>query len=100
MAIAPERFAVLQKRRRNMTGRTGFGPCGVDDLTQVARPLPRVGKGVNAGIEAIHRALRALPAWQPANQETGAVHLPHGQPLRAKSSSPAKMSAATTPSTS
>jgi FdhD protein len=74
MTIVPERFADLQKRRRNMTGRTGCGLCGVDDLTQVARPLPRVGKGLGVDIAAIHRALAALPAWQLANQETGAVH--------------------------
>ncbi len=74
MTIAEERFAGLKDRRRNMTGRTGCGLCGVDNLTQVARPLPRVGAGVNVDIGAIHRALNALPAWQPANRETGAVH--------------------------
>src|SRR5713101_1231064 len=50
MTIVPKRFAELQKRRRNMTGRTGCGLCGVDELTQVARPLPRVGKGIGVGI--------------------------------------------------
>src|SRR5258705_10312137 len=74
MAITAERFAALDKRRRNMTGRTGCGLCGVDDLTQVARPLPRVGPGVKVRIGAIHQALDALPAWQLANKETGAVH--------------------------
>ena len=74
MMITSERFAELQKRRRNMTGRTGCGLCGVDDLGQVVRLVPRVGRGVNVSIGAIHRALDALPAWQLANQETGAVH--------------------------
>src|SRR5260370_24055635 len=74
MMITQERFAGLKERRRNMTGRTGCGLCGVDDLTQVARPLPRVGTGVKVGVGAIHRALNSLPAWQPANMETGAVH--------------------------
>lgn len=74
MAITAERFAELKKRRRNMTGRTGCGLCGVDDLTQVARPLPRVGTGADVSIGAVHRALDALPAWQHANEETGAVH--------------------------
>src|SRR6266478_9247603 len=74
MTIAEERFAGLKERRRNMTGRTGCGLCGVDDLTQVARPLPRVGTGVKVGAGAIHQALNSLPAWQPANKETGAVH--------------------------
>jgi FdhD protein len=74
MTILPQRFAALQKRRRNMAGRTGCGLCGVDDLTQVTRPLPRVGKGAIVPIGAIHQALDALPSWQRANQETGAVH--------------------------
>src|SRR6266404_3767303 len=74
MTITEERFAGLKECRRNMTGRTGCGLCGVDDLTQVARPLPRVGTGVKVGVGAIHRALSSLPAWQQANQETGAVH--------------------------
>jgi len=74
MMITQERFARLKERRRNLTGRTGCGLCGVDDLTQVARPLPRVGTGVKVGAGAIHQALNSLPAWQPANRETGAVH--------------------------
>src|ERR1700738_4270641 len=74
MTITRERFAGLEGRRRNLTGRTGCGLCGVDDLTQVARPLPRVGTGVKIGVGAIHRALNALPAYQLANKETGAVH--------------------------
>jgi FdhD protein len=74
MTITEERFAGLKQRRRNMTGRTGCGLCGVDDLTQVARPLPRVGPGLTVGVGAIHQALTALPACQPANAETGAVH--------------------------
>jgi FdhD protein len=74
MTITRERFAMLKERRRNMTGRTGCGLCGVDDLTQVARPLSRVGTGVKVGADAIHQALSSLPAWQPANKQTGAVH--------------------------
>ncbi len=74
MTITPERIAGLKERRRNMVGRTGCGLCGVDDLTQVARPLPRVGKGVKVAVGAIHQALDSLPAWQPTNKETGALH--------------------------
>lgn len=74
MTIERGRFAMLENRRRNLTGRTGCGLCGVDDLTQVARPLPRVGAGVPVTSAGIHRALDRLPALQPANRETGAVH--------------------------
>jgi hypothetical protein len=65
MTISPERFAGLQGRRRNMIGMTGCGLCGVDDLTQVARPLPRVGTGVNVDTAAIHRALDARRSARP-----------------------------------
>jgi hypothetical protein len=74
MTIERGRFAMLENRRRSLTGRTGCGLCGVDDLTQVARPLPRVGSGVPVTSAAIHRALDLLPALQLANRETGAVH--------------------------
>jgi FdhD protein len=74
MTITPERFAGLKERRRNITGRTGCGLCGVDDLTRVALPLPRVGTGTKVDVGAIHQALESLPAWQPTNKETGAVH--------------------------
>lgn len=74
LEIAPERFAALAERRRNMTGRTGCGLCGVDSLTQVARPLKRVPMRGKIGIAAIRKALEDLPAWQKINRETGAVH--------------------------
>src|ERR1700731_423452 len=61
MRITSERFAGLKERRRNMTGRTGCGLCGVDDLTQIARPLPRVGPGIKVDVGAIHHALTSLP---------------------------------------
>src|SRR6202011_841815 len=59
MTVTRERFAALEGRRRNLTGRTGCGLCGVDELTHVARPLPRVGTGVKIGVGAIHQALDA-----------------------------------------
>lgn len=74
MTIPPQRFAGLDAMRRNLTGRTGCGLCGVDNLTQVVRPLLRVGPGPTIGIAAIHRALEALPAHQSVNRQTGAVH--------------------------
>jgi formate dehydrogenase accessory protein FdhD len=68
---ALQRFAAPQDPIEMAT----FGSTrGVDDLTQVARPLPRVGTGIKVSIGAVHRALDALPAWQLANRETGAVH--------------------------
>jgi len=74
MTIPRGRFAVLQKRRRNLAGRTGCGLCGVDDLTQIVRPIPPVASGISIDEGAIHRALEALPDHQVLNRQTGAVH--------------------------
>ena len=74
LAIPRGRFAVMQKRRRALAGRTGCGLCGVDDLTQIVRPIPPVGRGRIMPITAVHRALADLPARQTINRQTGAVH--------------------------
>ena len=67
MTITRERFAGLKERRRNLTGRTGCGLCGVDDLTQVARPLPRVG--ANRGFYRAHLAVKSRNT--PCRQASG-----------------------------
>ncbi|HEY1723062.1 MAG TPA: formate dehydrogenase accessory sulfurtransferase FdhD [Magnetospirillaceae bacterium] len=72
--VAPHANDRLSDRRRNMTGRTGCGLCGVDELVQVARPLGRVGVGQRIEIGAVHKALDALRDHQAINQKTGAVH--------------------------
>ena len=72
--IAPEAYAGLAERRRNLTGRTGCGLCGVDELAQVARPLGRVGAGRTIALAAVRKALGALSAHQTLNKTTGAVH--------------------------
>ena len=74
LEVAPQATERLANRRRNMTGRTGCGLCGVDELTQVARPLGRVGVGAKIGIDAIGAALAVLRDHQVINQKTGAVH--------------------------
>jgi formate dehydrogenase accessory protein FdhD len=72
--IDDEPFRRLKSRRRNLTGRTGCGLCGVEELAQVARPLRHVGPGRKIAVSAIRRALSALPVLQTINRETGAVH--------------------------
>ena len=74
LEIAEDAYAVLANRHRNMTGRTGCGLCGVDELVQVARPLRHVGPGSKIDAAAIRKALDALPALQAINRRTGAIH--------------------------
>ena len=73
MDIAGAPFAALKDRRRQLTGRSGCGLCGVDSLSQAIRPVTTV-TGVNPAPEAIERALSQLPEQQIEGQATGACH--------------------------
>lgn len=72
--IPPDRAAQLVERTRNIAGRTGCGICGITDLEQVMRALPRLPHGAPVRASAIDTAIAALPAHQNFNKQTGAVH--------------------------
>jgi FdhD protein len=74
MSIAQDRFAALKEKRRSMTGRTGCGLCGAENLQHVVRHPPNVGRGCTVTAEALHRAFHALHQFQPLQGTTGAVH--------------------------
>ena len=74
MAIASEVFLTLKSRRRSMTGRTGCGICGVDNLAQVERHLQPVMRSSPFPLAALYEGIRALPMQQVLQQQTGAVH--------------------------
>ena len=61
-------------RGRRLTGRTGCGICGRDDVEAVLRDLPRVTSGAHIAATAVSRAMRELAERQPLNAATGAVH--------------------------
>lgn len=72
--IASERFAALKARRRNLTGRTGCGLCGVESLEAAVRhPMP-LAQRVRVHDDAILRAMTELPAHQPLHTLTGGAH--------------------------
>jgi len=72
--IAPERFAAMLQRHRNMTARTGCGLCGAENLEDAIRTPAAVAGGVRIDVAEMHAALRALAAGQPINARTGSVH--------------------------
>ena len=74
LEIDRRRAAMLDIRRRNLAGRTGCGICGVDSLEAALRPLPRLKSSAAPSVDAVRRALAALPAAQPINSETHSVH--------------------------
>jgi FdhD protein len=61
-------------RSRRLSGRTGCGICGTEDVEQVLRALPVVTSALRIAPAAIARAMHALAARQPLNEATGAVH--------------------------
>ena len=66
--------AGLGSRSRRLSGRTGCGICGTDDVDRVLRALPEVRSDTCFDVGAVSRAMESLAARQPLNDETGAVH--------------------------
>ena len=60
MAIALERVRPLKERRRNLTGRTGCGLCGVESLEQAMRPC-RAGDGRSRSADRLDAVQRRWP---------------------------------------
>jgi FdhD protein len=72
--ISGQAFLKLKQRRRNMTGRTGCGLCGVESLEEVFREIHTVPEGAPLTVSALRAALKELKTLQPINQLTGAMH--------------------------
>jgi FdhD protein len=72
--IAPQRFAALLQRHRNLTGRTGCGMCGAESLADAIRDPGTLGGGLRVSAAELHAALAALGARQALNARTGSIH--------------------------
>ncbi|MFC3579450.1 formate dehydrogenase accessory sulfurtransferase FdhD [Sphingomonas hylomeconis] len=64
----------LLERVRHRVSESSCGLCGIENLEQALRPLPRISAVSTADETAVFRALAALRAEQPLNRATGAVH--------------------------
>ena len=72
--LSADRFRKHLARRRNLSGRTSCGLCGVEDLDQIPGASRRVSTRDPIAAPSIHRALSQLDEHQPLNQVTHAVH--------------------------
>ena len=62
-------------RVRHRVSDSSCGICGIENLEQALRPLPRVpARSAPVAADALFRALETMRAHQPLNRETGAVH--------------------------
>ncbi|HKB83758.1 MAG TPA: formate dehydrogenase accessory sulfurtransferase FdhD [Burkholderiales bacterium] len=79
LSVPPERVAVIERRRRNMTARTGCGVCGAETIEQAMRDVPNVTAPKVAGFRRVTRqamasAMKQMPVLQTLNAATGATH--------------------------
>jgi FdhD protein len=72
--LAPSRADALVERARHRVSESSCGLCGIENLEQAIRPLPRVETVSRATPDHIFAALAGLRARQPLHEQTGAVH--------------------------
>ncbi len=72
--IAASQAAPMIERVRVRVSESSCGLCGLENLEQVARPLPPVSQPLAISDAAIFVALAQLRSHQPLNAETGGVH--------------------------
>jgi FdhD protein len=72
--LAPECRDRLLERVRHRVSESACGICGIENLEQALRPLPRIGARTEADDAAVFRALERLRAEQALSRLTGAVH--------------------------
>ena len=74
VTLVPERLDRVVERVRHRVSESSCGLCGIENLEQALRPLPRIVGEARAEDSAVFRALGALRLHQPLNAATGAVH--------------------------
>jgi FdhD protein len=72
--LTPDRLHEHLARRRTLSGRTGCGVCGIDDLKALPHARGSSGDAPNISLTAVQRALTSLESGQPLNKLTRAVH--------------------------
>jgi FdhD protein len=72
--IAAECVGAMMDRIRVRVSESSCGLCGLENLEQIARPLPRIASRINVTGKAIFTALNGLSEFQPINRLTGGTH--------------------------
>lgn len=74
ITIAQERTNAMLERVRVRVSESSCGLCGLENLEQVARPLPPISTRLDFAPAAIFAALERLRDHQPLNKATGGAH--------------------------
>lgn len=84
--LSSRRFMALKKQHRVMIGRTNCGLCGVQQLYQISKPVPRMPFTQKFDLANLDKGLAQLRDYQMIGNLTGCTHVaawmsPHGQLL-------------------
>ncbi|KKC26592.1 formate dehydrogenase accessory sulfurtransferase FdhD [Sphingomonas sp. SRS2] len=74
ITLAEDRLSLVAERVRHRVSESSCGLCGIENLEQALRTLPRIDPGPPPADAAIFAALAALDRHQPLNAQTGGVH--------------------------
>lgn len=72
--LSSRRFMTLKEQRRAMAGRTGCGVCGVEQLSEIGKPVQPLPFTQHFDFQHLDHALRQLKDFQPVGQLTGCTH--------------------------
>jgi FdhD protein len=74
VTLVSDKLQTHLARTRNMSGRTGCGVCGIEDMAALPYAAPAGTARVNLQLSAVRKAMAALSARQDLNRLTRAVH--------------------------
>lgn len=72
--LSSRQFMALKDHRRNLTGRTGCGICGAEQLNQVYKNFPKLDRTFQLDINLFDHCLSTLQSHQQLGKQTGATH--------------------------
>lgn len=72
--LSSRRFVALKARRRNLTGRTGCGICGTEQLADVFRPIAPLPFTQTFSLSYLDNALEQMKSVQEIGELTGCTH--------------------------
>lgn len=74
ITLIDSRIDRVVERVRHRVSESSCGLCGIENLEQALRPIPKVTQVSRARPPDMFRSLALLRAAQPLNSQTGAVH--------------------------
>ncbi|KFA59392.1 formate dehydrogenase family accessory protein FdhD [Gilliamella sp. Choc4-2] len=72
--LSSRRFSELKQKRRNLTGRTGCGICGSEQIDQVCQILPSIPINDHIVLSDFNHSLSHLRKVQLVGNKTGCTH--------------------------